>query len=126
MKRVLAALVIVVILGGCSNPAPTPTLTSGPAALEMMEATFEGTPSQHEIQALLDPAMAGTGLEITEAHYQKAGSVLVALAHKDNIAEMTILKCMPLRLHDSRIQAHDFPSVAAVCAVDIMLGDFRA
>lgn len=104
-------------------PAPEPTRPA--SALEMMEVAFKGNPSQRDIQELLDPAMRAAGLPISDANYQRAGSVLVALGQKNNISEMTILRCIPQRTEDRRIAVHDFESVAAVCAVDIIQGLYQ-
>ena len=125
----LAILIAVTlfIFSRCSSGSPeaSPTPTASASALQMMEVAFKGNPSQSEIKALLDPAMTAAGLPITEDNYQRAGSVVIALGQKNNIAEMSILRCIPQRTDDTRIQDHDFPSLAAVCAVDIIEGVFK-
>mgnify|MGYP001190398888 CR=1 FL=1 len=133
MKGCLGIVVIVVVLiafvfvlsisGGNQQTSPTPTRP--PTALEVMEVAFKGTPSQREIKPLIDEAMRATGLPINEENYHRAASALVALGQHNNISEMTILRCMPHRTSDPRIEKHDFASVSAVCAVDVIEGRFK-
>lgn len=125
--KISAGLFGLLSLSGCGQEAPEVQRAPEPIPVDpiaQMEIAFEGNPSQREIKPALDRAMKLTKTTLTAESYSRAGSALVALRQTNQINEMDILKCMPHRMHDTRVAEHTFVTVAAVCATDLSTGDY--
>lgn len=115
---------------GCSGghehaPLEAPVSKSVPSdPLTQMSIAFDGQPSPMTIRPVLDAAMEATNTPISDDTYSRAGSVLVSLRQQNGTAEMSILRCMPSRVHDPRLPEFTFSAVAAVCSVDIVQGAY--
>lgn len=90
-------------------------------ALQQMELAFVGNPRQSVIKPKLDRAFRLYGVEITEENYSRAGSSLVVLRQETGVPEMEILEFM-ICSHVPGINV-DFPSMAALSATAIRVGD---
>jgi len=89
--------------------------------LDQMVIAFDGNHSRAQIKLRMDRAMTRYGLSLTEDHYSRAGSVLVALRKENGVSEMDILSHM-IRSYVPGVNIN-FVEMAALSAVFLVAGD---